>query len=373
MPMSRAFAALRRTAAAILLIALSGAGAGCGSANRTPGPSAVPAPSPSAAGTRSGFVYRGMNHVAWWHDSYQQPSAAEARAALAGTGANWAGVLVTWYMDRRDSSALARDPQRTPSDAALSAAIRDLRARGLRVMLKPHVDVRDGSWRGQIQPVDAGAWFAGYEAFIAHYAALAQAERAELFDVGTELASMSEPRHAGAWAALITRVRSLYDGPLTYSANANNPADEFSRVAFWHLLDIAGLDVYVPLTNRAAPTSAELIQAWMRNLNGHDMVSAFRAWQATHGKPVIFTEIGYRSMAGANRAPWDWGVSGAADMTEQANCYEAAFSVWSREASWMLGVFWWAWPTTGPPPAGDTDYTPRGKPAEAVLRSWFAP
>jgi hypothetical protein len=35
----------------------------------------------------------------------------------------------------------------------------------------------------------------------------------------------------------------------------------------------------------------------------------------------------------------------------------------------MRGIFWWNW-TVPPPPTNDGDYNPRGKLAEAVLRSW---
>ena len=35
----------------------------------------------------------------------------------------------------------------------------------------------------------------------------------------------------------------------------------------------------------------------------------------------------------------------------------------------MRGILWWDWPVPVPA-AGDTGYSPRGKPAEDVLRSW---
>lgn len=57
------------------------------------------------------------------------------------------------------------------------------------------------------------------------------------------------------------------------------------------------------------------------------------------------------------------------DPEEQADCYQAAFEVWSRERAWMKGLFWWQWDVTAPGP-GDTGYSPWGKPAEAVLRHW---
>jgi hypothetical protein len=338
---------------------------GCGSGARSGVPDARPTPP-------ADFLYRALTHVSFWHDGYLGSEAESARRLLApSTGATWAGVLVTWYMDGRRSPALGPDPLRTPSDDAVVAAIRDLHALGLNVMLKPHVDVKDGSWRGTIAPADTDAWFSSYDAFLARCADLAEAHGVEMLDVGTELATMSDARFAPVWAALIARVRSRYRGPLTYSASANAPGDEFTSVAFWGLLDVAGLDVYVPLTGRDDPTRDELVSAWTDNVNGHDMVAAYRNWQGSLGMPVVFTEIGYRSVSGTNRAPYDLTFQGPEDPQEQADCFEAAFTVWARESAWMKGVFVWNWPATTPPP-GDTDYTPRGKPAEAVLRKWMS-
>lgn len=313
------------------------------------------------------FEYNGLTHVSWWHDEYLAPGAEAARAQLADTGPNWAGVLVTWYMDAPDSGTIVPDALRTPSDAAVRRAIDDLRGRGLKVMLKPHVDVRDGSWRGAIRPRDTGGWFASYTDFIVHYAALAQASGVELFCVGTELATLSDARRRRDWEAVVAAVRGVYGGPLTYAANATSPGDEYTSVSFWDRLDLMGIDAYAPLTGRTDPTRPELVAAWSRNRYGQNMVAAFRNWQAAHGKPVLMTEIGYRSADGTNRAPFDFTASAAPDPAEQADCYAAVYEVWSRESSWMRGIFWWNW-TVSPPGPGDTDYTPQGKPAEAVLR-----
>ena len=99
------------------------------------------------------------------------------------------------------------------------------------------------------------------------------------------------------------------------------------------------------------------------------MVAAYRNFQGAHLKPVIFTEIGYRSADGTNRAPWDWQATMGPDPGEQADCYAAMYEVWSHETSWMKGPFWWSWNVPAPQP-GDTDYNPRGKPAEDILRQW---
>jgi hypothetical protein len=356
---------VKGTPCALLLI-LAFPLAGCGSP-ATPTP---PTPGPTTSPTSpSGFDYNGITHVSWWHDEYLGAEARDSRRRLAATRSSWAAVIATWYMDRRDSDEIGPDLLRTPTDDAVAQAIQDLHDLGLKVMLKPHVDVQDGTWRGSISPLDKERWFASYRAFIGRYAALAQAGRAEMFCVGTELATLTDSRYAAPWAGVVGSVRAAYRGPITYAANANAPGDEFTSVSFWDSLDLMGLDVYTPLTDKDDPSRLELAQGWFRNRYGQNMVAAFKNWQASRGKPVIFTEIGYRSAAGTNRAPYDYSTASRYDPGEQADCYAAAFQVWSLEARWMKGVFWWDWAVPAPGPQ-DTDYTPREKPAENVLRLW---
>jgi hypothetical protein len=346
-------------ALAALLFALAACGGGGGPAS----PSPTPTP-PAAA-----FEYNGITHVSWWHDEYGYPAGSDARRALAATGARWGGLLTTWYMQRRTSSEVRPVANRSNADDVVRRAIDEMHALGLKVMLKPHVDVEDGTWRAQIAPADPARWFESYAAFLDHHAAIAAEKNVAMLCIGTELASMSGSRYAGEWSSLIARVRSRYGGMLTYAANGVEPADEFTSVSFWPLVDLMGLDVYTPLTDKTNPTRAELVAGWRRNRSGHDMVAAFRNAQQAHGRPLVFTEIGYRSGDGANRAPWDWGASMSPDPGEQADCYAAMYEVFSRETAWMKGPFWWAWDVS-PPRAGDTGYNPRGKPAEDVLRQW---
>ena len=171
---------------------------------------------------------------------------------------------------------------------------------------------------------------------------------------------------------MIDAVRTIYSGTLTYAANATSAGDEFTSVSFWDRMDLIGLDGYFPLTNRAGPSLAELVAAWRRNRSSLDVIAAVKNVSDAYGKPVIFTEIGYRSSLGANIEPWEFSRMTAYDATEQRNCVDAAFTAWSPYSSWMKGFFWWAWPVPVPS-ATDQDYNPRGKPAAEVLRAWQSP
>jgi hypothetical protein len=84
---------------------------------------------------------------------------------------------------------------------------------------------------------------------------------------------------------------------------------------------------------------------------------------------ILVTEIGYRSVDGAARAPWDFTAEGPVDLREQAEAYQAALERLCSQP-WLGGIYWWYW---SPRPQGgleDTDFTPRDKPAEAILREY---
>ncbi len=320
------------------------------------------APQPNAA-----FIYTGITHVSWSNGEYSSSAGTAAQDAMAATGGAWAGVLATQYMQTKTSNTIDMP---TPSDADVLTAIHEFHSKGMTVMLKPHVDVLDGTWRGQIAPSDVNAWFASFTTFITHYAQLAQDNGVEMLCFGTEYASMSGSQNQTNWDNVIAAIRGIYTGPLVYAANATFAGDEFTSVSFWDKVDVIGLDAYFPLTNHSDPTVAQLVAAWSNNANGENIVANIQNFSNAHpGKPLIFTEIGYRSAAGTNTKPFDFSFAAPVDDTEQQNCYEAMYEVWSAQSAFMKGNFWWGWPVPAPSPT-DTDYNPRNKPAQTILQNW---
>lgn len=322
----------------------------------------------------SGFTYEGITHVSWSTGEYSTAAGKTSQDAIPLAGGNWAGVLVTWYMQNASSNTIAAATSggpTSPSDSDVVAAITELHNQGMKVMLKPHVDVLDGTWRGAITPLTPSAWFTSFNNFIVHFAQLAQANGVEMLCFGTEYKSMtSDPNNAAAWANTISQIRTVYSGKLAYAANSASVGDEYTQVPFWNLVDVIGLDGYFSLTNHADPTLAELIAAWSNNKNGEHILAAIQNFAASYpNQPVIFTEIGYRSVAGGNINPWDFSTGTTVDDTEQRNCFEAMYEVWSQQTA-IKGKFLWAWPVQPPNLNTDTDYSPWNKPAEAILQTW---
>jgi hypothetical protein len=332
-------------------------------------------------GTKSGFTYNGIVYTSWWFDeygNYEDPPIATGAATtsmnqLAQTNANYASVLVTQYVATGTSTTIAPDATKTPLDDQVAFAIQGFHNQGLKVLLKPHVDSQDGTWRGEFEPTSIPAWFASFQTFIVHYATLAQANHVEGLVFGTEYKTLSVAANESYWATVIAAIRQVYTGKLIYGANATSAGDEFTTVSFWPLVDIIGVDGYVGLTTQTNPTVAQLVSAWTDSTEngGFNAVAAFQNLNTTYNKPVIFTELGYESTAGTNTEPWNSSLSDGYDPAEQEDCYEAFFEVFSQQTSWMQGVFWWAWQVPALA-ASDTGYDPNGKPAgTTTLPNWF--
>ncbi len=302
---------------------------------------------------------KGFSYTSWWHDSYDSADSNTSIDNLGTTGTKWVSLLVTWYQDTATSTNIYRDINRTPDDAGLIQAIDRIHALGMKVMLKPHVDCQDGTWRGQIESADWDAWFGSYTTFINYYADLAKNNGVDQFCIGCELEKSVSCEDK--WREVIGGVRSRFGGPITYAANW----DSYDKIHFWDALDYAGVDAYFPLTDKDTPTIPELIDRWNR------WAGSLTVWQGNIQKPVVFTEIGYRSVDGMNKAPYEWTGTGTIDLQEQADCYESAFQVF-QDKPWFYGMYWWNW-TTEPAQGGQTDlnYTPHNKPAEGVLCGWY--
>jgi hypothetical protein len=308
---------------------------------------------------------RGANVTAWDPSAYGSATAADALAALRATGTDHVALVPTWYMATASASEIRADPSLTPTDAALRAAARQARSLGMRVVIKPHIDVRDGTFRGDIAPASRERWWRDYGVMLRHYAELAQAEGAAMLEVGTELTSMSADEMA--WRGLIADVRTRFSGDLTFAANW---IDGANSIGFWDALDAIGIDAYMPLvTDDPDPSVAQIARAW----SDHGYVDELRRLSRRHRRPVLFTELGYRSRLGTAGSPWEWSDSGGAvAQGPQARAYEAAFQVFAGKA-WFRGIYWWDWSAQGwNVEVGDGSHRFAGKEAEGVVRAWHS-
>ena len=319
----------------------------------------APRPSPAVAAPRGAEQQRGFAMATFDAEGYRSPQAVRYLDEIAATGATWVQFNPTWYQQDARSATIAASAD-TPSDAALAHIVSAAHRAGLKVLLKPLLDLAgDGGYRGTIRPADPVAWFTSYTAFIGHYADLAARWDVAQLAVGAELAGVSG--HRAGWLRVIETVHGRYPGTLLYAANF----DEYHQVAFWDAVDLIGIDAYWKLSDRPTTDVDRLRRAW------EPIVRDLTALASRTGRPILFTEAGYTSRRGSTTAPWDWTAGTAPDEAEQAAAYQALLAGLSDQP-WWAGVFWWCWDVPPAQPATDPlGYSPHGKAAEAVVRRWW--
>jgi hypothetical protein len=297
---------------------------------------------------------RGMNVPSWQSNEYLDNRIVESLIALAGVGADHVAVVPIWYQESKISNQIY-PTNNTPIDSAVLHIITVAQAIGYRVMLKPHLDVEDGTFRGEISPSDIAMWFSSYTEFILHYARIAQQTDADLFCIGTELKSLSSRNE---WIGIIDSIRCIYDKPIAYAANW----DEYPHVGFWEYLDFVGIDAYFPLAHSREATIEEYLEnfdLWLYQIDN---------FQKNIEKEIIIPEVGFRSVKGSGVTPYDWQYYGIMDEESQAHAYQTILELLQRK-HWLAGIFFWYWdPILKEDSLG---YTPYNKLAEDVLRQYW--
>ncbi|KPJ65591.1 hypothetical protein AMJ44_09835 [candidate division WOR-1 bacterium DG_54_3] len=305
-----------------------------------------------------------MAFPTWVSEQYCSPDSDESLENLVqNTCTEWVQFVPSWYQKDRFANEMSPEYEgMTARDECLRQAIQHAHSLDLKVMLKPHVDALNGDWRGTFEPTDSKTWFENYQKMITAYAELAEQEAVEVFSIGCEFVELTKSEFTSEWREVIKAVRQCYQQPLVYSANW---WQEYPQIEFWADLDYIGIDAYFPLTNKTEPTLDELLTAWTPYLS--EIESFHDSWKI----PIILTEIGYRSIDGANLRPWDWQAPGVIDLEEQALCYQAVIKTLDGKP-WFEGIYWWNWepdPRLGG--LDDKGFTPFGKPAEKVLERWY--
>jgi len=179
--------------------------------------------------------------------------------------------------------------------------------------------------------------------------------------------SSGDADHTAAWERVIASVRSHYPGPLTYAADW----PQYQRVQFWNRLDYVGIDAYFPLAAAGNPTAAQAGAAWTPWLQ---QISDWPTRAALTDKPVVFTEIGYLSRDGAAVEPAAYSGSAPVNLQVQGDRVAATLAR-LYPIPWLAGLFWFWWDNASTADTGgglrNAGYTPRGKPALAVLTTWY--
>jgi len=234
----------------------------------------------------------------------------------------------------------------------------------LKTIIKPQVWISHGSFTGDFKLNTASEWEnfeSDYREYILSFARLAEQENVSIFCLGTEFCDWVQARPK-FWADLITELRTVYRGKLTYASNW----DSFTQFPHWDKLDFIGIDAYFPICNQTTPKLKTLLIGWQTHYN------ELKNTSDRYNKPILFTEYGYRSVDQCAKEPWESSRGGNVNTIAQYNSYLALFRrFWEQE--WFAGGLIWKWYPNHAKAGGieDNRFTPQNKPAEGLIKEWY--
>lgn len=270
------------------------------------------------------------------------------------TACNSVILIISALQETAHSDELDYTHQYMPSDEELTRTIKFAQEEGLRVILKPVVNCKDGTWRAHINFFDYSPkcepkwsmWFENYKEYILHYANIAERTGCEMFIVGCEL--VQTQRKEREWRELIKSVRSIYTGLISY--NTDKYSEE--HVSWWDAVDVISSSGYYPIDD------------WDQELNRIEKVAKI------FNKPFFFAELGCKSCVSSSQRPNVWELQSKVDVDEQARYYKTMLQVCSKYP-FVNGIGIWEWSdclyeeSQG---INDRGYNIYGKPASKVLQ-----
>lgn len=302
---------------------------------------------------------------------YGSPAYDRTLAESRAMGATWVAITPFGRVSDLSGSGidLTFEAPFATNRVAVVHAIEMAHARGLRVMLVPHLWVESGEWRALIDPkTDDGwtRWADSYDRFVRAWAEVAQAARVDMLSVGVELRSWVTTPRAPSFAAIIANVRHLYGGVLTYSANW----DDVEDTVVLGDVDVIGVNGFYPLADEAGASPEKLREG------GERVRAKVRSLAERWQRPVLFTEIGYTTRPEPAVRPWEWPDSMShvrVDEPAQAAAYRGLIAPLLEERD-FAGFF--VWRVYSDPDDASQEapwgFSPRGKQAELVVRDAFA-
>lgn len=258
---------------------------------------------------------------------WEKPSTKESlKLMVQRTGANTVIFPVGVEQANEHATNIRWEGPNVLSDLEVEGMIAYAHTCGLRVILKPMVNLTNGEWRAWINFFDHDSvpepkwrdWFAAYTEFVLHYADIAEKTGCFMLVIGCEL--VNADRREAEWRELIKAVRGAYHGLITYNCDKYQE----DAVTWWDAVDVISSSGYYPL-NR-----------WNQEL---DRISA--VIQKSR-KPFFFCEAGCPCREGAQYIPNDWTRQAPLSMEAQKDWYEAMFDA-VRERDWVSGFGLWSW------------------------------
>lgn len=289
------------------------------------------------------------------HEFYSKETIASLQMLKDCTSMDTVIIAIGALQDHPHSETIDYIGAHMPTDEDLELIISKARDMGLRVILKPMLNCRNGVWRAYINFFDLEVpcepkwsnWFASYQDYLLHYAKLANRTGCEMLIIGCEL--VQTERKEQYWRSLVKEIREVYQGLLTY----NTDKYQETEVKWWDCVDVISSSGYYP------------VNEWEENLDRIErVVKSFK-------KPFFFAECGCPCRTGASNIPNDWTYEGPLNVEEQAKYYHVMFEACSKR-EWVEGVVCWDWISNYKEyPILNDGYSVYEKPSSKVIQHFY--
>ena len=301
-----------------------------------------------------GFTWGWCSHKGEWLKSTAEKS---MKLMVEGTGSNTIIIAMAALQDKAQSTSIDYKSNHMVSDEELLWAIENAQKLGLKVILKPTVNVKDGSWRAHINFFDNDVlgepqwnqWFESYTEYMLHYANIARETNCFMLVIGCEM--VQAQRRDSEWRTLVEKVRKVYKGLITY----NTDKYQEEHVTWWDAIDVISSSGYYPIDGW--DTALERIEKVVKK----------------YKKPFLFIEAGCPSKTGSSLIPNKWDLVGDVNLDEQASYYRVMFEK-TKDIDWINGFGMWDWNATlydKHKATSDDGYGVYGKPAEAIIKEFY--
>lgn len=289
--------------------------------------------------------------------TWDTASARESMTSMTELNVNWVTLAFAALQATAQSTEIPYTDPPTVTDDEIRSATAMARELGLKVCLKPVVNVADGTWRAHIGFFDVDVpgeptwsqWFASYREFILHHARLAAELDVEMFCIGCEMVRAdSQEAH---WRRLVDDVRAVYGGLITYNCDKYQE----DRLTWWDAVDVISSSGYYPTGT------------WEEHLDRIEAVVR------REGKPFLFIETGCPSREGSPERPNDWTLQGAPSEEAQASWLDEMFTACAKRP-WVGGYMLWDWKADLYPAENahlDDDYALYAKQGAGVVTSHY--
>ncbi|AYY09258.1 1,4-beta-xylanase [Enterococcus sp. FDAARGOS_553] len=304
--------------------------------------------------TINGITFGFMSQRGDWQDPMSRESLRMMKEELA---ASHVILPITVTQAHPQSTKIDWQSDNVLIDAEVKGMIAYAQGIGLKVILKPMVNVADDTWRAHINFFDYDVpceptwsqWFDSYREYLNHYAKLAEETGCVMLVIGCEL--VNSDRREAQWRETISQIRQHYNGLLTYNCDKYQE----NNLTWWDAVDVISSSGYYP------------IDKWEQELDRIEQVVNH------YQKPFFFCEVGCPSREGSQYLPNDWSFSGEVSMIAQSRWFEKMFTACDKR-NWIQGFGIWDWKArlySREMALKDDDYGVYGKPAAAIIREFY--